>query len=89
VMEKCTFCIQRIRQAKDTAKDDGRRRVRDGEVTPACVQSCPAEAMLFGDLNDSNSKVAKMAKNPRGYHVLKELNTSPSIVYLKKADKHV
>ena len=84
-MEKCTFCIQRIRMAKDNAKDDGRRRVRDGEVTPACVQSCPTEAMIFGDLNDKNSKVSKMANNPRGYHVLEELNTSPSIVYLKKA----
>ena len=86
VMEKCTFCIQRIRQAKDNAKDDGRRKVRDGEVNPACVQSCPTKAMVFGDLNDDNSQVAKMAKNPRGYHVLKELNTLPSIVYLKKVE---
>ncbi len=86
VMEKCTFCIQRIRQAQDKAKDDGRRKVRDGEVTPACVQSCPTQAMVFGDLNDANSKVAKMAKNSRGYHVLEELNTLPSIVYLKKVE---
>jgi len=84
VMEKCTFCIQRIRQAKDTAKDDDRRRVRDGEIMPACVQSCPTEAMVFGDRNDPDSEVSKMAENPRGYHVLEELNTTPSIVYLKR-----
>jgi Fe-S-cluster-containing dehydrogenase component len=85
VMEKCTFCIQRIRIAKDKAKDDDRRRVRDGEVVPACVQGCPTEAMVFGDSNDPEAKVSKMMKNPRGYAVLEELNTTPSIVYLKKA----
>jgi molybdopterin-containing oxidoreductase family iron-sulfur binding subunit len=83
-MEKCTVCIQRIRQAKDTAKDDDRRRVRDGEIMPACVQSCPTEAMVFGDRNDPDSEVSKMAENPRGYHVLEDLNTTPSIVYLKR-----
>jgi len=85
VMEKCTFCIQRIRIAKDKAKDDDQRRVHDGEVVPACVQSCPTEAMVFGDSNDPEAKVSKMMKNPRGYAVLEELNTTPSIVYLKKA----
>ncbi|GGK72052.1 4Fe-4S dicluster domain-containing protein [Amphritea balenae] len=82
VMEKCTFCIQRIRQAKDTAKDQN-RRVRDGEVQPACVQSCPTQALVFGDRNDPDSAVSKLAQNPRGYQVLKELNTNPSIIYLK------
>ncbi len=85
VMEKCTFCIQRIRLAKDNAKDDDERRLRDGEVIPACVQSCPTEAMVFGDSNDPDARVSKMMKNPRGYTVLEELNTTPSIVYLKKA----
>ncbi len=85
VMEKCTFCIQRIRIAKDNAKDDDRRQVRDGEVVPACVQSCPTEAMLFGNSKDPEAKVSKMMKNPRGYTVLEELNTTPSIVYLTKA----
>ena len=84
VMEKCTFCIQRIRQAKDHAKDDGRRRVRDGEMQPACVQSCPAEALVFGDRQDPQSRVAKMMADPRAYRVLEELNTSPSVIYLKK-----
>ncbi len=86
VMEKCTFCIQRIRDAKDYAKDDGRRTVRDGEVLPACVQACPTSALVFGDLYDSTSEVYQMIRNPRRYRVLEELNTSPSIVYLRKAD---
>jgi molybdopterin-containing oxidoreductase family iron-sulfur binding subunit len=86
VMEKCTFCIQRIRQAKDIAKDDGKRAVRDAEVQPACAQSCPTEALVFGDLNDPDSKVSKLSHNPRGYKVLEELNTAPSIVYLKRVE---
>jgi len=84
VMEKCTFCIQRIRQAKDHAKDDGRRRVQDGEVQPACVQTCPTEALVFGNRLDKQSRVSKSLKNPRAYRVLDELNTQPSVVYLKK-----
>lgn len=86
VMEKCTFCIQRIRQAKDHAKDDGRRRVRDGEVQPACVQSCPAEALVFGDRQDPESRVSRSMNDPRAYRVLEELNTAPSVVYLKKVN---
>jgi Fe-S-cluster-containing dehydrogenase component len=90
VMEKCTFCIQRIRQAKDHAKDDGRRRLREGDIQPACAQACPTKAIVFGDRNDPDSQVAQMASNSRGYAVLKDLNTSPSIVYLHRVDqKHV
>ncbi len=90
VMEKCTFCIQRIRQAKDQAKDDGGRRVRDGEVQPACVQTCPSQALVFGDRKDPDSQVSQnIAKQQsRAYRVLEELNTSPSVVYLKKVDDH-
>ena len=84
VMEKCTFCVQRIRQAKDHAKDDGRRRVQDGEVQPACVQTCPAEALVFGDRQDPNSQVSQSMSSPRAYNPLAELNTQPSVVYLKK-----
>ena len=83
-MEKCTFCIQRIRQAKDAAKDDGRRRVVDGEVQPACVQTCASQAMVFGNRNDPQSKVFQSMNDPRAYHVLEEVNTAPSVVYLKK-----
>lgn len=84
VMEKCTFCIQRIRVAKDRAKDDGRRKVKDGEVTPACGQSCPTGAITFGDLNDPKSKVSKLAKSKRRFNLLGELNTRPSVIYLKR-----
>ncbi|MCR4288085.1 MAG: hypothetical protein NUW09_08745, partial [Deltaproteobacteria bacterium] len=74
---------QRIRAAKDKAKDQG-RRVSDGEVTPACAQSCPTGAITFGDLNDPESRVSKLAKDPRRFRLLEELNTEPAIIYLKK-----
>ena len=89
VMEKCTFCVQRIRQAKDHAKDDGRRRVRDGEVQPACVQSCPSEALVFGDRQDPDSNVSKSMHDPRAYRVMEDSNTQPSVIYLKKVDVNV
>jgi molybdopterin-containing oxidoreductase family iron-sulfur binding subunit len=82
-MEKCTFCVQRIRGAKDVAKDEG-RPIRDGEITPACVQTCPTSALVFGDLKDPKSKVSNMAKDSRRYRVLESLNTEPAITYLKK-----
>ncbi|MDO8518771.1 MAG: TAT-variant-translocated molybdopterin oxidoreductase [Deltaproteobacteria bacterium] len=83
VMEKCTFCIQRIRTAKDNAKDEG-RVVADGEIKTACQQSCPTDAIVFGNLNDPESLVSKMKASPRGYHVLEELNTVPQVTYLTK-----
>ncbi|MPZ77377.1 MAG: molybdopterin-dependent oxidoreductase [Deltaproteobacteria bacterium] len=83
VMEKCTFCVQRIRGAKDIAKDEG-RPIRDGEITPACVQTCPTSALVFGDLKDPQSKVSQMAQDSRRYRVLESLNTEPAITYLKK-----
>jgi anaerobic selenocysteine-containing dehydrogenase/Fe-S-cluster-containing dehydrogenase component len=82
VMEKCTFCVQRIAEAKDIAKDLG-RLVEDGEITPACVQTCPTQALTFGNLKDSNSKVSKVARHERAYKVLDHhLNTQPSVSYL-------
>lgn len=84
VMEKCTFCVQRINEAKYRAKDDGRERVRDGEVLTACQQACPAGAIIFGDMNDPTSQVSHLRSNDRGYHVLEELNVRPSITYLAK-----
>ena len=83
VMEKCTFCIQRIRVAKDTAKDEN-REMRDGDVQPACAQSCPPGAITFGDLNNPESRVALLAKSPRRYRLLEELNADPSVIYLKR-----
>jgi Fe-S-cluster-containing dehydrogenase component len=82
VMEKCTFCVQRIRRAEQEALVEG-RALRDGDVVPACVQTCPPSALVFGDLNDPNSQVAKLAVNPRAFRLLEELGTEPSIYYLK------
>ena len=84
VMEKCTFCIQRIRQVEHRARREN-RSIRDGEVQPACVQSCPTRALIFGDLLDANSEVTKLTlSDARRYHVLEELNTKPAVTYLKR-----
>jgi molybdopterin-containing oxidoreductase family iron-sulfur binding subunit len=83
VMEKCTFCIQRIKRSKEDAAQEGRPLV-DGDVRPACVQSCPAEAMVFGDLNDPESKVSRLAQNGRATRLLEELGTKPKVFYLQK-----
>ncbi|HLG71413.1 MAG TPA: 4Fe-4S dicluster domain-containing protein [Chloroflexota bacterium] len=86
IMEKCTFCVQRINRAKRTAAKDG-RTVQDGELQPACAQSCPTDALVFGNMNDPNSRVAQLAKNDRAYHLLGELGTNPSVVYLAAVDE--
>jgi molybdopterin-containing oxidoreductase family iron-sulfur binding subunit len=83
VMEKCSFCIQRIHRVERDSKDQG-REVRDGEAQPACVQSCPAEAMVFGDLNDPESKVARLAESGRATQLLEELGTKPKVFYLQR-----
>ena len=83
IMEKCTFCVQRIRDGKETARDEN-RPVRDGDVSPACAQSCPAQAIVFGDMNDPVSRVSQRSADARGYHVMSELNTRPAVTYLKK-----
>jgi molybdopterin-containing oxidoreductase family iron-sulfur binding subunit len=85
IMEKCTFCVQRIRRAQDTAKDE-ERAVRDGEIQPACAQACPAKVLVFGDLSDPNSQVSQLANSRRGFRLLEELGTRPRVVYLKEAD---
>ena len=82
VMEKCTFCVQRIQEVQSTAKDE-LRDVRDGEVRTACAQSCPAEAIVFGDLDDRASRVAQAARSDRASHLLGELGTEPSVTYLQ------
>ena len=83
VMEKCSFCIQRIKAAHDLAKNEN-RLIQDGDVTPACVQTCPTGALVFGNLMDKQSRVRKMADDPRAYQALGYLNTKPAVIYLKK-----
>ena len=82
IMEKCTFCVQRIQEAKIEAKLLG-APVKDGDIRTACEQACPAGAIVFGDLNDPNSRVARLARDGRQYRVLEDLNVGPAVRYLK------
>lgn len=83
VVEKCSFCVQRIQEKKLQAKFEN-RPLRDGEIMPACAQACPSKAIIFGDLNDPESHVSKLYKNKRNYHLLEEIHTLPSVGYLTK-----
>jgi MoCo/4Fe-4S cofactor protein with predicted Tat translocation signal len=82
VMEKCTFCVQRIQEAKIEAKGLG-APLQDGDIRTACQQACPAGAIAFGDLNDRNSHVTRLAHDGRQYRVLEDLNVGPAVHYLK------
>jgi molybdopterin-containing oxidoreductase family iron-sulfur binding subunit len=83
VMEKCSFCVQRTQLAKLEAKTEG-RQIKDGEVRTACMQTCPANAIVFGDMNDPNSEVSKLFENNRTYSILPELNTRPNVSYMAR-----
>ena len=86
ITEKCTFCVQRIREAKDKAKDEN-RKVRDGEIQTACMQTCPSSAITFGNLIDNKSEASKLTTSPRRYRVLEELDTVPAVIYLQAVRK--
>jgi Fe-S-cluster-containing dehydrogenase component len=85
VMEKCTYCVQRLTRARISAEERTERvsgEIKDGEVQTACQQACPADAIIFGDINDKTSRVARMKMDPRDYSLLPELNTRPRTTYL-------
>ncbi|MCX7834537.1 MAG: TAT-variant-translocated molybdopterin oxidoreductase [bacterium] len=84
VMEKCTFCIQRIREGHEFRREHNLDAIPDGTVQPACAQTCPTQAITFGNIKNQDSQVTQIAKDPRGYLVLEELNTRPAITYLRK-----
>ena len=83
VVEKCSFCVQRIQEKKLQAKLEN-RTLKDNEIKTACMQACPAEAIIFGNLNDKESKVSKLFDGHRRYHLLEELHTLPSVAFLTK-----
>ena len=83
VVEKCSFCVQRIQEKKLNAKME-MRELRDGEIQTACQQSCPGDAIVFGDMNDPNSEISGLLTNPRTYQLLEQLHTLPSVNYMTK-----
>jgi Fe-S-cluster-containing dehydrogenase component len=87
VMEKCTFCVQRINAGKLEAEAAG-RELKDGDIKPACVQSCTANALVFGDLNDPESAVSRLSRSPRGSKLLEDMGAKPNITYLARENWH-
>ena len=88
VIEKCTFCIQRIRRAELEARSL-RQVIGDGEIQPACVQTCPSSALIFGDLDDPDSQVSRLARSHRSFRLLDERGTDPAVIYLKGGETGV
>jgi len=84
VMEKCTYCIQRIQNGKIKARTTGDGLVHDGDIRTACQMACPSQAIVFGDLNDKTSRVSAMQQDPRAYGMLEDLNVKPRTLYLAR-----
>ena len=87
VVEKCSFCHHRLQKAKEKAKVEG-RILTDEDYIPACVQSCPAKAMYFGDLDNPKSKVTELARSARAFRLLEDLGTQPRVIYLREGEWH-
>ena len=91
IMEKCTFCVQRIRRAERTIEGQRGEEINDqtlkeGNFMPACVNACPTDTLVFGNINDPNSQVSIMSNDPRQYKLLDHIGTAPNVIYLKKVD---
>ncbi|MFQ6092673.1 MAG: 4Fe-4S dicluster domain-containing protein [bacterium] len=87
VVEKCTFCHHRLLKAREKAKVE-RRELAEGDYVPACVQTCPAQAISFGDLDDRSSRVTQLAESSRAFRLLADLGTQPKVIYLTEGEWH-
>jgi molybdopterin-containing oxidoreductase family iron-sulfur binding subunit len=87
VVEKCTFCHHRLQKAKESARAE-HRDLRDDDYVPACVQTCPAGAMYFGDIDNPDSEVSRFSNSSRAFRLLEDLGTEPKVIYLTEGDWH-
>jgi molybdopterin-containing oxidoreductase family iron-sulfur binding subunit len=85
VVEKCTFCVHRLQKAKEQAKSEG-RNLREGDFQTACAESCPAGAIVFGDLENTSHRINPLSRSPRATRLLEDLGTEPKVIYLKEVD---
>ncbi len=88
IVEKCTMCHHRLQKARDKARVEG-RSLKPGEYIPACAETCPSNAIIFGDLDNSSSEVARLSKSSRAFRLHEELGTEPKVFYLTEEDRHV